>query len=97
MLSLEELFCSVDEFCRTFEPQWKQHRLGFGLALRIRPRSLSLSEIMTILLKDILQSEHSRHRSPVNCFVNLLSGLIAYCHQPKKPSIALNHNPLLPA
>jgi hypothetical protein len=23
----------------------------------------------------------------INCFVNLLGGLIAYCHQPKKPSI----------
>jgi hypothetical protein len=31
-------------------------------------------------LKNISQIEHSRHRSPVNCFVNILSGLIAYCH-----------------
>lgn len=29
----------------------------------------------------------SRHRSPVNFMVNLLGGLIAYCHQPKKPAI----------
>lgn len=50
MLSLEELFCSVDDFCRTFEPQWKQQLLGFGLKHRNRPRSLSLSEIMTILI-----------------------------------------------
>jgi hypothetical protein len=48
-------------------------------------------------LKNISQIEHSRHRSPVNCFVNILGGLIAYCHQPKKPSIAINHNLLLPA
>ncbi len=292
MLSLEELFCSVDDFCRTFEPRWKQQLLGYGLKLRNRPRSLSLSEIMTILiafhqscyrnfktyyqkkvqqewadafpgevsyqrfiewvpstlvpmcaylrscfgtcsgisfmdstslkvchnrrikqhkvfknlaargktsvdwffgfklhlvvndrgellnivltpgntddrtpvpqllqqlfgkvfadkgyisqklvgqllqtagiqlitklkrtmkqrlmplndrlmlrkrsivetiidqLKNISQIEHSRHRSPVNCFVNILGGLIAYCHQPKKPSIAIDHNLLLPA
>ncbi|MEM8642955.1 MAG: IS982 family transposase, partial [Cyanobacteria bacterium P01_G01_bin.54] len=32
---------------------------------------------------------------PVNCFVNILSGLIAYCHQPKKPSLRLDF--LLPA
>jgi hypothetical protein len=32
----------------------------------------------------------------VNCFVNILGGLVAYCHQPKKPSIAI-HNLLLPA
>ncbi len=50
MFSLEELFCCVDDFCQTFEPQWKQQLLGSGLKLRNRPRSLSLSEIMTILI-----------------------------------------------
>ena len=40
-------------------------------------------------LKNISQIEHSRHRSPVNCWVNILCGLIAYCHQPKKPSLGL--------
>jgi transposase len=50
MLSLEELFCSVDDFCQTFEPQWEQQLLGFGLQRRKRRRSLSLSEIMTILI-----------------------------------------------
>lgn len=50
MPSLEELFCSVDDFCKTFEPQWKQQLLGAGFQLRNRPRSLSLSEIMTILI-----------------------------------------------
>jgi hypothetical protein len=37
-------------------------------------------------LKNISQIEHSRHRSVTNFFVNLLGGLIASCHQPKKPS-----------
>ncbi len=41
-------------------------------------------------LKNISQIEHSRHRSPVNGMVNLLGGLIAYCHQPKKPSLNLD-------
>ena len=50
MFSLEELFCSVDDFCRSFEVQWKQQLLGFGLKRRNRRRSLSLSEIMTILI-----------------------------------------------
>jgi hypothetical protein len=49
MISLEELFCCVDDFCKRFEGQWKQQLLGFGLNLRNRPRSLKLSEIMTIL------------------------------------------------
>lgn len=45
-------------------------------------------------LKDISQIEHSRHRSPLNFVVNLVSGLIAYCHQPKKPGLALMGNQL---
>jgi hypothetical protein len=36
-------------------------------------------------LKNISQIEHSRHRSPTNFLVNLIGGLIAYCHQPVKP------------
>ena len=31
----------------------------------------------------------SRHRSPDNFCVNILCGLIAYSHQPKKPSLCL--------
>ena len=46
-------------------------------------------------LKHISQIEHSRHRSPINFAVNLMAGLIAYCHQPKKPSLAADT--LLPA
>jgi hypothetical protein len=41
-------------------------------------------------LKNISQIEHSRHRSPINFCVNILCGLIAYCHQPKKPSLRLD-------
>ena len=40
-------------------------------------------------LKNISQIEHSRHRSINNFMINLLSGLAAYMHQPKKPSIKL--------
>lgn len=50
MLSLESLFCHVDDFCQQFEPQWKQKLLGGGLQQRQRSRSLCLSEIMTILI-----------------------------------------------
>lgn len=41
-------------------------------------------------LKHISQIEHSRHRSPTNFLVNLLAGLVAYCHRSKKPSIAVD-------
>jgi hypothetical protein len=40
-------------------------------------------------LKNICQIEHSRHRSPANFLINLLGGLIASCHLPKKPSLDL--------
>jgi transposase len=63
------------------------------LMLRQRP----IIETIIDQLKNISHIEHSRHRSPVNCFVNILGGLIAYCHQPKKPAIAIDHNLLLPA
>ena len=47
MFSLEELFCSVDDFCTLFEASWKQQLLIQGKC-RFRNRRLSLSEIMTI-------------------------------------------------
>ncbi len=40
MFSLEELFCSVDDFCALFEPGWKQHLLTQGKC-RFRNRRLS--------------------------------------------------------
>jgi transposase len=67
------------------------------LCHRLLLRKRAIIETIIDQLKNISQIEHSRHRSPVNCFVNILGGLIAYCHQPKKPSIALDHNLLLPA
>jgi Transposase DDE domain len=72
----------------------KQKLMPLGDRLMLRKRSI----IETIIdqLKNISQIEHSRHRSPVNCFVNILCGLIAYCHQPKKPGLAIEAN-LLPS
>ncbi|MFN6069443.1 MAG: hypothetical protein ACK45T_20245 [Pseudanabaena sp.] len=48
--SLEALFCHVDNFCKIFEPKWRQMLLGNGLQQRQRTRCLSMSEIMTILI-----------------------------------------------
>lgn len=66
------------------------------LSDRLLLRKRSMIETVIDQLKNISQIEHSRHRSPVNCLVNVVCGLIAYTHQPKKPSIAIDHN-LLPA
>src|SRR5512139_1170254 len=49
-MSLLELFCAVDDFCRQWEPIWRQQQLTRGLRHRQRPRQLCLSEIMTILI-----------------------------------------------
>lgn len=62
------------------------------LSDRLLLRKRAIIETVIDQLKNISQIEHSRHRSPVNCLVNLVCGLIAYCHQPKKPSIAIDHN-----
>jgi hypothetical protein len=58
-------------------------------------RKRSIIETINDQLKNISQIEHSRHRSPINFLVNLVSGLIAYTHQPKKPSLDLSQFPAL--
>lgn len=44
------LFFEIDEFCGVFEPLWRKHLLADGTLKRQRRRSLSLSEVMTILV-----------------------------------------------
>jgi IS5 family transposase len=50
----------------------------------------ALIETVNDQLKNLSQIEHTRHRSYFNFTVNLMAGIIAYCLQPKKPSIKLN-------
>ena len=50
-------------------------------------RKRAIIESVVDQLKNISQIEHTRHRSPINAFINIVAGLIAYCHQPKKPSL----------
>ena len=84
------------------EQLWKSHRIQFfakprrnmknSLMLeadKLLARQRALVETVIGQPKGICQIEHSRHRSPVNCFVHLMAGLVAYCHQPRKPSLAL--------
>ena len=52
-------------------------------------RKRAIIETINDQLKNISQIEHTRHRSVANFLVNLVAGLIAYCHQPKKPSLNL--------
>jgi hypothetical protein len=62
---------------------------------KILLRKRAIIETVFDQLKNISQIEHTRHRSVNNFVVNLLCGLIAYCHQPKKPSLHLDALPRL--
>jgi archaellum component FlaC len=57
---------------------------------KLLTRKRSIIETIIDQLKNISQIKHSRHRSPVNFLVDLVCGLIAYCHQPNKLSLNLN-------
>jgi hypothetical protein len=63
----------------------KNHLMSLWDKLMLRKRSII--ETINDQLKNTQQIEHTRHRSPRNFIVNLLSGLIAYQMQPKKPCI----------
>jgi hypothetical protein len=78
---LTVLFCSVDDFCQTFEPQLQQVRLENGEIRRLRTGSLTLSEIMTI----VILFHSSRFRDFKHFYLNLLNfhrpafaGLVSY-------------------
>jgi len=73
-------------------------RLVTGIRSNMKPRLMevfdklmlrkrAIIETINDQLKNISQIEHSRHRSVNNFFVNVLAGLIAYCHRDKKPAI----------
>jgi hypothetical protein len=59
-------------------------------------RKRAIIETINDQLKNISQIEHSRHRSFANFIVNLLSGLIAYSFQTKKPSIRSSNPQIQP-
>ena len=63
----------------------RERVLAFTDKLLLRKRAII--ESVNDQLKHICQIEHTRQRSPYNFLVHLLAGLIAYCYQPKKPSL----------
>jgi hypothetical protein len=67
------------------------------LSDRLLLRRRAIIETIIDQLKNISQIEHSRHRSVLNFFVNVLCGLIAYCLRPVKPSLGLDNLLALPA
>ncbi len=61
-----------------------------SLSDKLLLRRRYIIETINDQLKNQSQIEHSRHRSPINFMVNLLAGLLAYTHQPKKPTLNLS-------
>jgi transposase len=90
-----------DELLRTFSVQLvtglrsNMKNVLMPLIDKILLRKRAIVETIIDQLKNISQIEHSRHRSPANFLVNLISGLIAYCRQPKKPSLGIGTLPAL--
>ena len=82
MDSLLELFCDVDDFCQKFEPLWNQQQLASGEKKRQRARSLTISEIMTILIA--FHQSHYRDFKAYYCeqvsknWHNEFPGLVSY-------------------
>lgn len=74
-----------------------KNRLPMPFIDRVFLRKRAIVETVIDQLKNISQIEHSRHRSVANFMVNLVCGLIAYAHQPKKPSLSIATLACLPA
>lgn len=77
----------------TLRSNMKNKFLSFVDKILLRKRSII--ETINDQLKNISQIEHSRHRSIVNFFINLLAGLVAYTHQDKKPSIKFRNQMMI--
>lgn len=75
------------ELFTTIRSNMKQKLMRLTDKILLRKRCLI--ETVNDQLKNISQIEHTRHRSPENFLINLLAGIAAYTHQPKKPSINL--------
>jgi transposase len=82
MESLLELFVHVDDFCQSFLPNVEQHLVDSGAVKRRRERSLSISEVMTILIH--FHQSHYRNFKAYYCEHVLLHlrgefpGLVSY-------------------
>jgi IS5 family transposase len=59
---------------------------------KILLRKRSIIETVNDQLKNISYLVHSRHRSLSNFLLNLITALIAYTHQPKKPRLKLEES-----
>ncbi len=50
MDNLTELYCLMDDFCKVYEPAFNKSQLASGKRKRLRATSLSLAELMTLVV-----------------------------------------------
>ena len=84
----EELFADGVQLITPIRKNMKNRLLPLWDKLLLRKRSII--ETINDQLKNISQIAHTRHRSVTNFLINLIAGLLAYSHQPKKPSLNLS-------
>lgn len=88
----EQLWAQGIQLITKLRSNMKNRLMDLTDKLLLRKRAIV--ETIYDQLKNISQIEHTRHRSLRNFAVHLLCGLIAYCHQPKKPSLHLSNTDL---
>ncbi|MDM1458397.1 IS982 family transposase [Myroides odoratimimus] len=81
----ELLFLDGIELITSIRNNMKNSLMSMSDKILLRKRSVI--ETVNDELKNVCQVEHSRHRSPINFFTNLIAGIIAYHFLPKKPAI----------
>jgi hypothetical protein len=47
---LLNIFCEIDDFCKSFEEKWKEQLISDGKIKRLGKSTLSMSEVMTIVV-----------------------------------------------
>ncbi|GAB3702275.1 hypothetical protein GCM10027592_31530 [Spirosoma flavus] len=57
------------------------------LSHKLKLRKRALIESVNDLLMSVFDIDHTRHRNPYYAIAHVLSGLIAYCFYPNKPSV----------
>jgi IS5 family transposase len=78
MLDHTELFCTLDDFCKVFEPFYRQSLKDAGITKRTRRSEISLSEIMLIAVWF--------HQAHVTNFKHFI-GFIRFYHRKEFPTL----------
>ncbi|WP_410520714.1 transposase [Candidatus Tisiphia endosymbiont of Dioctria rufipes] len=82
---ITELYSFIDDFCKIYYEYEKKKLMDLKEKIMLRKRNLI--ETIFDYLKNKMNLEHTRHRSPINAFVHILFTLVAYSLKKNKPSI----------